>query len=708
MRGVSVQARMARRGLAGLEIATACLASTAAHAAVTDPILEPVKDLIVTARKPTLGLLSGTVQNTAQTINVIPQVQLQEQGLANLQQALKTVPGVTLNAGEGGAHGDTVNLRGFPANDDFFLDGLRDTGYYTRDTFDLDAIEIYKGTASTLFGRGSTGGVINQVSKTPFMTGAASGVLQGGTNDQFRGTADVNHVLGDGMALRLNVMDERSGVAGRPFVLNRRWGVAPSLELGMGGQTTLTLSYLHQHEDDVPDPGMPFIGSSPAPVPHDAYYGLPRDDRIKATVDVATARLAHDFNSRVSLTQTLRFGNYDFVSRITEPHFGAAAPLLGTPLGSILVYRDRPSVFGVVQTKMSDTELSYRFDTGPLAHTLVAGVELDEESADQTRLANQLNTIAPTPLLAPDPFEVFPGTQTAVTQVPAATIRTASFLVGDTIEIGPHWTLEGAVRHDTFDAHYDEPITSVHLQHTDEIFTQRASLVYRPMKSVSLYAAYGTSYDPSAENLTLSTKTVDLTPEQDRTFEVGAKAAVLNCQLALTGAVFRTEMTNARVVDPVSKATSLQGDLRAQGVEVQAAGHLTRRLEIFAGYTYLDARTTYSLIRSQVGQRLPNTARNQATVWTTYEATDELKFGAGVNYLGERAADASGAAFIPGYVTFDAMAAYRFSKHVSVQVNAYNLGDRFYYSNAYYSSAVENHVVPGAGRTAMVALKVSY
>ncbi|HEY5410157.1 MAG TPA: TonB-dependent siderophore receptor, partial [Caulobacteraceae bacterium] len=641
-------------------------------------------------------------------INVIAQVQLQEQGVSNLQQALKTVPGVTLNAGEGGAHGDTVNLRGFPANDDFFLDGLRDTGYYTRDTFDVDAIEIYKGPASTLFGRGSTGGVINQVSKTPLMTDAASAVPQGGTNDQFRGTADVNHLIGDGVALRLNVMDERSGVAGRPLVLNRRWGVAPSLELGIGGPTTLTLSYLHQHEDNVPDPGMPFIGSAPAPVPHDAYYGLPGDDRTKATVDIGTARLAHEFNSRLSLTETLRFGNYDFLSRITEPHFGTAAPAPGAPLGSIRVYRDRPGVYGVVQTKMSDTELTYHVDTGPLSHTLVAGMELDEESADQTRLANQLNTIAPTPLLAPDPFEVFPGTQTSVTQTPHATTRTASFLVGDTINLGEHWTLAGAVRHDTFDAHYDEPITNVHLRHTDQIFTPRASAVYRPVKSVSLYAAYGASYDPSAENLTLSTKTADLSPEKDHTFEVGAKAAVLNGQLALTGAVFRTEMTNARIVDPVSKATSLEGDLRAQGVEVQLAGYLTRQLEIIAGYTYLDARTTSSLIPGQVGQRLPNTARNQASVWTTYEPTEALKFGIGANYLGQRAADASGVAFIPGYVTFDAMASYRFSPHVTVQVNGYNLGDRFYYSNAYYASAVENHVVSGAGRTVAVALEVSY
>ncbi len=232
--------------------------------------------------------------------------------------------------------------------------------------------------------------------------------------------------------------------------------------------------------------------------------------------------------------------------------------------------------------------------------------------------------------------------------------------------------------------------------------------MFRPKKDVSLYLAYGGSYDPSAENLTLSTSTANLSPEKDHTYEAGAKAAVLNGRLALTGAVFRTEMVNARITDPVSRAVSLEGDLRAQGVEVQAAGHLTDKLEITAGYTYLDARTTSSLIPSQVGQRLPNTARNQANLWTVYEPIEALKFGLGVNYLGRRAADASGVAYIPGYVTFDAMASYDVNAHLTVQLNAYNLGDRFTYSNAYYSSAVENHVVPGAGRSATLALKVRY
>ena len=673
-----------------------------------DPQAAPVESVVVTARKPTLLALSERIQNTAQTINVIPQMVLHQQGVASLQEALKNVPGVTLNAGEGGAHGDTINLRGFPASDDFFLDGLRDDGYYTRDSFDLEAIEVYKGPASTLFGRGSTGGVINQVSKTPHPGQSASATLVGGTNAEARGTADLDVGLGEDAAIRIDAMGQRSDIEGRPHALNRRWGVAPSLALGLDGPTRLTLDYLHQSEDNIPDLGIPFVGGEPAQVGRTVGYGLPSDDRTKADVNVATARFEHDFGHGLALTQSLRYGDYGFVSRITAPHFGATAPTLATPPADILVYRDRPSVDGAIHTAMSSSQLTYKTTTGPLAHTLIAGLELDRESADLTRYANQLSLIAPTPLLDPDPNEAFPGHQTTVTQRPDTRTTTVSGLIGDTIDIGAHWSLVGAVRVDRFEARYVEPVSGLRLAHDDTIATPRASIVYKPTSDVSLYAAYGTSYDPSAETLSLSKKTADLDPEKDHTFEVGAKATVLHDRLSLTAAVFDTEMTNARVIDPVSLATSLSGNLQVRGFELGASGHLTAQWEIIAGYTYLDARTVRSTDPAQAGQRIPNTTPNQANVWTIYEFTEALQAGVGVSYLGRRAADAAGQAHIPGYVTFDAMASWRLNRRLALQLNAYNLADKLYFTNAYYSTAAENHVLPGPGRTVTLTAAFSY
>ena len=686
---------------------TACLASMLglSQAIAAETTVAPV---LVTAQRPGVTALTTSVLDTPQTITVIPQVEMREQGVATLQDALKSVPGVTLNAGEGGAHGDTINLRGFSASDDFFLDGLRDTGFYTRDSFDLEAVEVYKGPASTLFGRGSTGGVVNQISKTPTLARHAELAVTGGTNAEARGTLDVDTPLGEHAAFRLNAMAQRSDIAGRDHDLNRRWGVAPSISLGIGQPTTLTLSYIHQSEDNVPDAGIPFLGSAPAPVPHDADFGLPADDRTAATVDVATLRLTHSFGGGLELRQSLRLGNYDFASRLTEPHYGAVAPAAGADPADVLVYRDRPSVDGVVKTAMSDTQLAWRVATGPLTHSLVAGVEVDQESLDQQRFANQLSAIAPTPLLAPNPSETFPGHQTIVTSRPATRTWTLGALAGDTVDWGAHWTLSAAVRVDRFDARYADPVKGVSLARLDVIASPRASLTWKPTPAASVYVSYGQSYNPSAESLSLSTKTADLAPERDRTYELGAKLAVLDRRLALTAAVFDTRMENARVIDPVSQAQSLAGTLEVSGFEVGASGYLSRHIEIQTGYTRLDARTVASLTPAQIGQELPNTAHDQASLWTVYEVTEDAKAGVGVNWLGRRAADGAGVAYIPGYVTLDAMASIRVAPRLDLRLNLYNLTNETYVANAYYASSVENHVIPGAGRTLTLTATVRY
>ncbi len=202
---------------------------------------------VVVTGHPTINTYATSLQDVAQNVQVIPERVLSEQAVNNLQDALKNVPGITLNAGEGGTHGDNINLRGFAASDDFFLDGLRDTGFYTRDSFNIEGIEVYKGPASTLFGRGSTGGVVNQVSKTPQLTDFARGSFVGGTNSEVRGTADLNYAFGDSDAVRLNAMGMKSLVADRDFVENRRWGPRP-----LGGIRHRTG---HYRESGLPPPG---------------------------------------------------------------------------------------------------------------------------------------------------------------------------------------------------------------------------------------------------------------------------------------------------------------------------------------------------------------------------------------------------------------------------------------------------------------------
>ncbi len=696
-----------RWGRRVLEAATAGLGAVAASSgALAQTVADAgnVETVNVTSRRSHLDKLPDEIKNTPQSINVIPLEMMKQQGVQALQDALKNVPGITLNAGEGGAHGDTVNLRGFSASDDFFLDGQRDTGTYFRDTFNTELIEVYEGPASTLFGRGSTGGVVNMISKTPQLRSIDELRVSASDAPGYRATADINYVLSDDAAIRLNLMGQDSHVADRDYVRNRRWGAAPSIAYGIDTDTVLTLSYLNQQEDDVPDYGIPFVFGSPAPVPRKTYYGLPANDITRTNTNIVTGKLEHDFGGGLTLTDTLRYGNYWFDFRITGPQFGPPCSAPTLPLSADTVCRDRPSSSGIITTLMNETDLTYKFATGPFTHTLIGGIELDRETDDLRRYANQISQIAPTPLLHPDPLEAFPGPQTTITSRPNTTAKTASVYLIDTMDITKEWSIEGAVRFDSFNADYDQPLgaSSAQFHHTDNIASPRAALIYKPDANQTYYFSYGTSYDPSAENLTLSSKNANLPPEKDRTFEVGAKMLWLGGQLSTTVALFDTQMTNARISDPlIPTLQDLSGNLESKGLQLGLTGYVTDNLELTTGYIHLSS-TADGLVGPGIKGPNPNTAHNQANLWATYELNDDVQIGTGVNYLGRRPADPAGFNIVPAYVTWDAMASYRFDDHVALQLNATNLTDARYYTNSYFATNVENHVLPGPGRTLML------
>jgi catecholate siderophore receptor len=629
------------------------------------------------------------------------------------------------------------------------MDGLRDTGLYDRDVFDIDNLEVYKGPASTLFGRGSTGGVINQVTKAPQLFPIDDFTLVGGTNAEIRATADVNYVLGDTGAMRLDLMGQRNDFEDRSFARNQRWGAAPSFAWGLGTDTTVSLKYLHQQEDNIPDYGIPFLFDKPAPVARDTYYGLPSDDRFKTDVDVVTGKVNHTFNDTFSISDTARYGSYWFDSRQTAAIYGSGNcftdqsspyyytgatlcssvtnpvpvtlenplyPVAGTPAADVWVMRDRPSSKGVITTMMNETDLTAKFETGAFSHTLVSGVEEDSEIASLTRFVNQDTSILPTPLLDPNPYEAFPGTQTTIRQTPVTATQTIGVFANDTIAFGPQWLLTAALRYDHFDAKFDQPIgTPSHFSHTDDIVSPRAALVYKPTDNTSVYFSYGTSFNPSAENLSLAASNKDLGPEKDRTFEIGGKAQVLEGMLSLTAAAFDTEMTNARITDPTNPGLqSLSGTERVHGIELDAQGHLTDRWSLLAGYTYLDP-TAVGLAGVGVHGPIPNTAHNQANLWSTYALDDRFTFGGGITYIGRVAAGTDNAtvpgeivtAHVPDAVTFDAMGEYKIDDRFTLELNGYNLTDKYYFVNSYFTRPGENHTVPAPGRTFLLTLEAS-
>src|SRR6185312_733962 len=328
-----------------------------------------------------LGKLPTALIDTPQSITAIPQHVIADQGVSTLRDTLRNAPGISLAAGEGGAQGDNLTIRGFGAQNDIFLDGMRDFGDYYRDSFSYEQVDVLEGPAGVEFGRGSTGGVINQESKAPELRPFVRLEAQGGTDTTRRVTADINEALPDfagGTAFRLNVMGHEAGIAGRDVVTGRRYGVAPTVAFGLNTPTRVTASYFHFAEDDVPDYGLPWYFGRPAPVPRHDYYGFADENFLRADVDMGTVKVEHSLGSSALLRDSLRYAQYQRKWQITEPQLnnanaGTITPQ--TPLDEVMVNRNQLAGQSVETAFWDQADLTLTGKLLGVRQTAVLGAE---------------------------------------------------------------------------------------------------------------------------------------------------------------------------------------------------------------------------------------------------------------------------------------------------------------------------------------------
>jgi catecholate siderophore receptor len=651
-----------------------------------------------------------------QTINVVPQQVMQEQATTTLRDALRNVAGISLAAGEGGSQGDNLTIRGFTARNDLFIDGMRDFGSYYRDPFDTQEVEVLQGPSSVTFGRGSTGGVVNQASKTPGLSQFISGDLEFGTDLTRRATVDLNipvPALGSGAAFRMNAMGDIGDVAGRDVAEDRRDGFAPSLALGLGTPTRATFSYFHQNEDDIPDYGIPWLFNGPAPVDRHNYYGLKHGNYLRTYDDIGTIRVEHDVNAHVTLRDQIRYANYVRDVLVTEPQLlttGPTAVKPSTPLSAMLVNRHEIGVNSTETFFDDQLDVTARFDTGFLHHTLVAGVEGGRETSDPTRP----NYTAPaTSLLHPNPNDLLNPNPTISSKVNDRALTAGVYAI-DTVSFGQRWELTGGLRYDRFDDTYKQTIPSiVSFRRVDNMPSWRTAMVYKPVPIGSLYFDAGTSFNPSAESLSLSAGTANLPPEHNRTYEFGTKWDMNQGKLSINSSWFRTVKENAREQAPNNSLLYvLAGNQRVSGFEATVGGQLTSRWEILSSYAYLDSRVVSSqFYPGAIGYPLANVPKNSFDFWSDYHLPHHFELGAGTNYESSRTAsstvplDPTTGRFreVPGYWVFNAMAAHPLNEHVDVQVNVYNLTNRYYYDELH-----PGHIVLGPGRSALIGFKFKF
>jgi catecholate siderophore receptor len=654
------------------------------------------------------GKVATAQRDIAQSVTVINQALMQSQGATSFQDSLRNAPGITIGGAEGGQIGNNINLRGFTAQNDIYLDGFRDRNQYYRDTFDLESVDVLYGPSSMLFGRGSTGGVINQVSKQPTLKASGEISTTVGTGDRYRTSVDLNHPLTERAAFRIDAFGQSIGST-RDEMKNKDYGVAPSVRFGIGTPTEVTISALVQHNYDMPDYGVQSIdGHAFAPSMH-TYYGL-TDDRTIQDVQSLRARVDHKLSGSLTVSNQTRISH-----SMTDARESAARAVLTGPLASSPalangnftslplqeLYVQLQSHDRVIQNRSigNDSMVRYQFDTGPIRHDLIGGVELSyERYANQQYTRNNMPIVS---LLNP----VYESTPSNVTQSRGNYASSGATSLGtylnDTISIGEHWKVIGGLRWDRFQAHISNTVNAPGYAAQTNYFTSvRAGVIYQPTDWQSYYFSYGTSFDPSLEALTVTNLTQNLAPEHTKSYEVGGKWDLLGGNLSVTSALFQQEMDNARTQSSSGEYT-LDGDIRVRGFQAGVTGHLLPNWQVFGGYTYMDALILRALDGTQ-GHTPANTPRNTLTLWTTYDLTPHWEIGGGPTYMSARYAANTNYVQVGGYTRWDAMAAYH-AKKWDVRLNLLNLTNKFYYDALIQSDGGRS--VPGIGRTLLATFE---
>jgi catecholate siderophore receptor len=681
-------------------------------------------------RETGIARLPGTLQDTPQTINVVPREVLEQQNVTTLEQALRNVPGITSSIGEGngGVNGDALRIRGFFAQNDVFVDGLRDFGSYTRDAFNYESVAVLKGPSGTTFGQSTAGGAVNVTTRVPHLGDSYAASATAGMGPFYRGTIDINRQVGDTAAVRLNVMGQRSEVVDRDGAESRRWGIAPSFAVGLGTDTTFTFDYLHFEDDRVPDYGVP-VATAPGqrvarPV---TEYGLRRGnwygfelDRDDVVVDRATARFRHQANEWLTLYNDTRF------THVTRD-FAASPPTCDATCGRAFFAGNRDARIGysggVSPFQQETTALQNvttaraEFTTGPFRHELTAGfdawVQSDERTGSAYNATRGNSLFAPT--ASAGGIRMVPGSGANIRETEQHHLGA---FATERVWLTPQLSLIGGVRVSNYDVEYTTrggtaaPAT---VTANDTFIDPRASIVFEPTPSQTYYFSYATSTTPPGAFITtqpasFTAASSGLEPERNRIFEAGARVSLLENRLGLYGAMFHAKKGNATETDPLTGVVTQSGDeQRIQGIELGVTGRITPDWTVNANYTYLDSETRRSSNAANRGGRVPYVAEHAASLWSSYEAFRDtpynLTLGGGVTYRSQAFLNAENTAEVPANFTLDALVSHRFGEgnRWRASVNGYNLTNELNYDGLF-----GNRAVPAAGRTVLFTLAVTY
>ncbi len=634
------------------------------------------------------------LKDIPQTINVVDQQLIREVRALYMKDALRNVPGVFVSGGEG--RRDQFAIRGFSAELDMYVDGIRDMASF-RDLSNIERIEVLKGPAAMLFGRGSAGGVINRVTKKPTAEPIREVQATVGSDDLYRAEVDLGGALGPAASFRLTGAHETGGQF-RDHIDNERTAVAGGIEFKLAPATRLLTQVELLRQEATPDRGIPSVNGRPADVPVSNFYGELFDFSEREVANLG-ATLDHAFSEATRLRATLRLNTME-LDAINTRATGLAAGNTQVVRNTTRFPKEREYLFGQM-------ELIHKLKLGATEHLLLAGYEHGRQEADLKvwQVAAPNISLHNPSYVAPAP-NFTPASQTFNTSF---TGITDGVYVQDQITFSTRWKAVAGVRYDVFDQHQENRLNGTTLEREDRKWSPRMGVMFQPAPATSWYGSLSRSFQPAADDLLFANASAaNLKPTSATQVEVGNKNELLNGRLAVNFALYRIAMTDIATNDPANPGQSIQvGEQVHKGFELEAVGELTRRWRIFGGATWLDPEITKANPNGAgvtlQGKRPANTPRQAFSLWTSYDLGQGLSASLGVYRVGARYATADNTVTLPAYTRLDAGLAYKL-RSLELALNVRNLTDK-----RYFESATQNHqIAPGTPRSVLLTARYAF
>ena len=678
------------------------------------------------ATETSIGKGQQKLRDIPQSITVVTERMMDDRNLDTVKDALKQTAGITFQAAEGGE--EDIRLRGFALSTtgDIFVDGIRDPAFYDRDTFNLDRVELLRGSASMLFGRGSTGGAVNMVNKVPRLMDENQIDYTVGSYNHRRVVGDFNQQTGESSALRVSAMKTTADNNGAGSSIDKQ-GIAGSYRWGIGERDEFTASLYRLENNNGINYGMPWVkptSTSPAsattllPINPASYYGM-ASDYNNGTATYATLAHTHRFDGETELTTRVRRGAYTRDQRASTIRLTAGEDLSNFGPSTALT-RGTQNKIQDLDSVYLQSDLSAKFDAMGMRHELLSGMDMarEQKTVYAARTAAQglggVDLVKPNTTIGTPDDGAWVNESSRVLRVNNQYTSTAwGVYAQDLVQVAPHWKLLGGLRYDNLNGNYDTfaapavnanngTLTNYKMNVSE--WSKRVGALFQPNERESYHFSAATSFNTSGDAYSLGANNADVPPEESINLELGAKIDSADKNFTTRYALFRSTKLHERNTDPLVDVAVLSGKRHATGLELDFTGRITPRWEAYGSFMWIpDARIDEAYKsptgsdNERTGARPSLTPRVSATLWNTYQINGQWRVGAGLNHRGAQTPNRNPGWEAPAFTTTDVMAEYRVNEQLSFKGNVSNLTNKLYADQLY-----SGHYVPGAGRLVQV------